>query len=65
MPTSFNRIRKTIDILGSTLRTRRDRRCLRELPDYLLRDIGLNRADVAQGEIPCKLAGAERWGSWG
>ena len=65
MRKSFNRIRKTFDALGSAVRAKRDRRHLRELPDYLLRDIGLHRTDIAAYEGQARLGGAERWGSWG
>ncbi len=64
MRKSLNRVRQTFQVLGSAARARRDHRHLRELPDYLLRDIGLNRSDVASPEAPLPT-GAERWGSWG
>lgn len=65
MQKSLNRVRKTFDILGSALRMRRDHPHLRELPDYLLRDVGLNRSDAATQEYRSRFGGADRWGSWG
>lgn len=41
----FN-LARGLQILTNLLRRRRDRAHLSELPDYLLEDIGLTRADV-------------------
>ncbi|MGN6551432.1 MAG: DUF1127 domain-containing protein [Pararhizobium sp.] len=61
----FSHFRKTVDVLGRAASSRRDREHLQELPDHLLRDIGLDRSEIAAPETIRKLSGAERWESWG
>ena len=65
MRKSFHRFRRTFDTLRSRARIRRDHQQLRELPDYLLRDVGLNRSDITACEGMRPLTQADRWGTWG
>ena len=65
MQKSFDRVRRTFDILRSGVRARRDHQQLRELPDYLLRDVGLSRSDIGAPEDPRRFSRLDRWGSWG
>jgi len=49
-------LKRAVQAVSRRLRRRRDRAHLSELPDYLLEDIGLTRADV-----PAKPPVGEGW----
>lgn len=38
---------KTLSVFERTFRTERDSRYLQELPEHILRDIGMSRAEIA------------------